>query len=316
MELWRRAVNPWNQEVLIGVSWDLMWAAIIAGAGFVVLHALWARFMAPAAAASSDDPSSGLPIRILRHALSERVFHGLMAAAMLVLLVTAFFPVLGIQFAWVTIHWVAGVILTALIAYHVIHATFRQDLWAMWIGKADIKAGVAELKHILGSGGEDASKAGKYPIDHILFHHSAAVAGLVAIATGVLMMLRLETPFWTANPYMLADSTWGVVYVLHGLSGVGLIALTITHIYFAIRPDKWWITRSMIYGWIPRSEYLGNHDPKRWVVEGTEEPELVSAGVSEGSASEAAGEWSGSDAAEGDTAAGDEGTTFDTGAAS
>ena len=28
----------------------------------------------------------------------------------------AFFPVLGIQFAWVTIHWVAGVILTALIA--------------------------------------------------------------------------------------------------------------------------------------------------------------------------------------------------------
>ena len=131
MELWRRAINPWNQEVLIGVSWDLMWAAIIAGAGFVVLHAVWARFLAPVETASTDDPSSGLPSRILRHARSERVFHWLMAVAMLVLLVTAFFPVLGLQFAWVTIHWVAGVILSALIVYHVIRATFWQDFWVM-----------------------------------------------------------------------------------------------------------------------------------------------------------------------------------------
>ncbi len=297
MELWRRAINPWNQEVLIGVSWDLMWAAIIAGAGFVVLHAVWARFLAPAETASTDDPSSGLPSRILRHARSERVFHWLMAVAMLVLLVTAFFPVLGLQFAWVTIHWVAGVILSALIVYHVIRATFWQDFWVMWIDKADIKAGVAELRNIMGKDGEGAPKAGKYPIDHILFHHGAAVTGLVAIATGLLMMLRLETPFWTANPYMLSDSSWGVVYVLHGLSGVGLITLTITHIYFAIRPDKWWITKSMIYGWIPRSEYLGNHDPKRWVVEGADEPELVSAGAAEADA-------------------GGAGATFDSGASS
>ena len=27
MDLWRRADNPWGQDVLIGVSWDLMWAA-------------------------------------------------------------------------------------------------------------------------------------------------------------------------------------------------------------------------------------------------------------------------------------------------
>ncbi len=312
MELWRRAVNPWNQEVLIGVSWDLMWAAIIAGAGFVVLHAVWARFLAPAAAAPSDDAGSGLPSRILRHAMSERVFHWLMSLTMLVLLVTAFFPVLGIQFAWVTIHWVAGVILTAMIVYHIIRATFWQDLWAMWIDKADIKVGIAEVNHMLGRGGEEAPKTGKYPIDHKLFHHAAAVAGLVAIATGVLMMLRLETPFWTANPYMLADSSWGVVYVLHGLGGVVLIGLTITHIYFAIRPDKWWITKSMIFGWISRSEYLGHHDPERWVIAGAEEPELVSAAAAHGSV----GEVAASEAVAGETAAGDESMTFDAGASS
>jgi formate dehydrogenase subunit gamma len=282
MELWRRAVNPWNQEVLIGVSWDLMWAAIIVGGGFVVLHTLWAKFIAPAGAEPADDADSGLPGRILRHAMSERVFHWLMAVAMLVLLVTAFFPVLGIQFAWVTIHWVAGVILTALIAYHIVHATFFQNLWTMWIDKHDIKAGVGEIKHILGDHEAEVPRAGKYPVDHILFHHSAAVAGLGAIATGVLMMLRLETPFWTANPYMLADSSWGVVYVLHGLSGVGLITLTITHIYFAIRPDKWWITKSMIFGWIPRSYYLKGHDPARWTVAGGDEAELVTAGTPDG----------------------------------
>ena len=43
-----------------------------------------------------------LPDRITRHSLMARVFHWVMAGVMLVLLVTAFFPIMGIQFAWVT----------------------------------------------------------------------------------------------------------------------------------------------------------------------------------------------------------------------
>ncbi|MEE2669941.1 MAG: cytochrome b/b6 domain-containing protein [Gemmatimonadota bacterium] len=294
MELWRRAANPWNQDILIGVSWDLMWAAAIIGIGFVVLHAIWAQWLAPSASSGSGEGStsaiSGLPSRILRHATSERVFHWLMSAAMLVLLVTAFFPVIGIQFAWVTIHWIAGLVLTATIIYHVIHAIFWQDFWAMWIDKIDVKAGVAELQHMLKKEAAEAPTAGKYPIDHKLFHHAAAVAGLVAIVTGILMMLRLETPFWSANPYLLGDSSWGVVYVLHGLSGVGLISLVISHIYFAIRPDKWWVTKSMIYGWIGQEQYLENFDPNRWTVDRTDQPEVpVGAAFSSGSVIEGDG---------------------------
>ena len=283
MELWRRAANPWGQEVLIGVSWDLMWAAVIVGLAFITAHAVWAKWLAPAPSegASGGSGVAGLPAQVLRHAMSERVFHWGMSAAMLVLLVTAFAPVMGIQFAWVTIHWVAGVILTLMIVYHIIHATFRQDFWAMWVDKADIKAGMAELSHMLGRNGTEVPKAAKYPIDHKMFHHGAAVSGLAAIVTGVLMMLRLETPFWTANPYMFADSSWGVVYVVHGVSGVALIALVISHIYFAIRPDKWWITKSMIYGFIGQDKYVENFDPSRWVVAGAapQEEELVPAGV-------------------------------------
>ena len=310
MELWRRAANPWGQEVLIGVSWDLMWAAVIGGLAFVAAHAVWAKWLAPAESTGSGGGSgiAGLPAQILRHALSERVFHWGMSAAMLVLLITAFAPVMGIQFAWVTIHWVAGVILTLMIVYHIVHATFWQDFWAMWVSGSDIKAGMAELSHMLGRNGTEVPKAPKYPIDHKLFHHGAAVSGLAAIVTGVLMMLRLETPFWTANPYMFADSSWGVVYVVHGVAGVALIALVISHIYFAIRPDKWWITKSMIYGFIGPDKYVENFDPSLWPVEGAapREEELVPAGVGASFGGDDAVASGGGDVAiaEGDDAAG------------
>ena len=48
----------------------------------------------------------------------------------------------------------------------------------------------------------------------------------------------------------MSDATWGFTYVLHGLAGVGLVGLVIAHVYFAVRPDKWWITKGMIFGWI------------------------------------------------------------------
>jgi hypothetical protein len=38
------------------------------------------------------------------------------------------------------------------------------------------------------------------------------------------------------------------------------------HVYFAIRPEKLVITKSMIFGSISREHYLEEHDPERWVV--------------------------------------------------
>ena len=39
-------------------------------------------------------------------------------------------------------------------------------------------------------------------------------------------------------------------------------------LYFAVRPEKWWITKSMILGWITRRQYLEHHEPARWRVGG------------------------------------------------
>jgi cytochrome b subunit of formate dehydrogenase len=210
---------------------------------------------------------------------------------------------MGIQFAWVTIHWIAGLVLTATIVYHIVHSVFWQDFWAMWVNKADIEAGLVELSHMVGRNGTEVPKAAKYPIDHKMFHHGAAVSGLTAIVTGIFMMLRIDTWLGAANPYLLGitDSTWGVVYVVHGISGVALFALIITHIYFAIRPDKWWITKSMIYGFIGKDKYVENFDPSRWVIDGAAAPEeeLVPAGVGapavSGEAASVGGEAVGSD---------------------
>jgi hypothetical protein len=74
------------------------------------------------------------------------------------------------------------------------------------------------------------------------------------------------------NPYLLADTTWGFTYVLHGLAGVGLVGLVIAHVYFAVRPEKWWITKAMLVGYITRRQYLMHHDTRRWNVKGGSQP--------------------------------------------
>lgn len=270
MEILRSGQNPWGQDVLIGIGWDLVWLAVIASALFVLGHMAFMMIRRRAedegaAEAEAGPDASGW---VKRHSFAARAFHWTMAASMLVLLATAFVPVLGIQFPWVTIHWIAGLVLTAAILYHVVHVIGWQDFWAMWVKPSEIGPGMEELKHALGTGSGPAPRApGKYAFDHKAYHHMAAAAGLAVIATGLLMMVRIDTPIWARNPYLLSDGAWGAVYVIHGLAGVALIGLVTAHIYFAVRPEKRWMTWAMINGWISRKDYLAHYDPEKWPAE-------------------------------------------------
>ena len=69
---------------------------------------------------------------------------------MLVLVFTAFLPVIGVQFAWVQWHWMAGVLLTASILFHIVHATFFMDFWSIWVGPRDIPEAKAEILREMG----------------------------------------------------------------------------------------------------------------------------------------------------------------------
>jgi cytochrome b subunit of formate dehydrogenase len=270
MDLLRWGRSPWGEWVLTHVSWSLFWASLFAGVLFFVAHASYMLFSAHRKRSSAETDAleaqyKNLPAKIERHGLTARLFHWVMAAAMFTLLFTAFLPIAGVKFPWVQWHWMAGLVLIASILFHIVHATFFLDFWSIWVGPKDIPELKAEMLREFGHD-VPGPKSGKYPLGNRLYHLAIVVTGLAASITGALMIPRIRTGLVTRNPYYLADTTWGITYVTHGLAGVGLVGLVIAHVYFAIRPEKWWITKSMILGFITRRQYLEHHEPTRWQV--------------------------------------------------
>jgi len=264
------ATSPFGQRVPIHIAWFLIWVALIVGLVFLVVHAIYVRYFAKEKGFASDPSAENvkLPARIPRHSLAARLFHWIMAACMFVLLFTAFLPKVGFQFNWVTYHWIAGSVLTVSILFHIIHATFYMDFWSIWPDRADLEDAWKRVQRFMGRPAAPPRKYAKYPLENKLYHGAVMLTGLAVIATGICMMWRVRTIFFPRNPYLFSDMTWGLMYVLHGLAGVGLITLVIVHVYFAVRPEKLPITASMIVGSMSREFYLKEHDPKRWVVEG------------------------------------------------
>jgi cytochrome b subunit of formate dehydrogenase len=269
------AESPWGRDVPIHIAWSLMYVCAIGALLFLIVHAIYVRYFAKAEeyeGAATAAVAARVPDRVGRHSLPARLFHWIMAAAMLVLLFTAFLPKVGVQFGWVTYHWIAGVVLTVSIVYHVIHASFWLDFWSIWPDKADLADASPRMKRFLGQSAPAPRRFGKYPMENKLYHGVIVLTGLAVIVTGVFMMFRVRTAIFPRNPYLFGDMTWGLMYVLHGLAGVGLIALVMVHIYFAVRPEKFVITKSMIFGSLPKEYYLEHHDPERWVVAASSEP--------------------------------------------
>jgi len=265
------ATSPFGQRVPIHIAWFLIWVALIVGLTFLVVHAIYVRYFAKEKGFATDSSTENvkLPARIPRHSLAARLFHWIMAASMFVLLFTAFLPKVGFEFNWVTYHWIAGTVLTVSILFHIIHATFYMDFWSIWPDRADLEDAWKRVQRFLGRPAAAPRKYAKYPLENKLYHGAVMVTGLAVIATGVCLMWRVRTIFFPRNPYLFGDMTWGLMYVLHGLAGVGLITLVVVHVYFAVRPEKLPITASMIVGSMSREFYLKEHDPKRWVVEGS-----------------------------------------------
>jgi cytochrome b subunit of formate dehydrogenase len=270
MGLLEWATSPWGERVPMHIAAFLVWVSLILGLLFFVVHATYLRYFARRKELSSGDSPAlvaRIPEHVPRHSLAARLFHWIMAAAMFTLLFTAFLPKLGIQFEWVTVHWAAGAVLTASILFHIVHASFFMDFWSIWPDRVDLRDACRRVLRALGRDAPPPDKFAKYPLENKLYHGAIIASGLSVITTGVLMMFRVRTIFFPRNPYLFDDMTWGLMYVLHGLAGVGLIALIMVHVYFGLRPEKRAITKSMIFGWMSRDFYLKEHDPRRWPVD-------------------------------------------------
>jgi cytochrome b subunit of formate dehydrogenase len=269
MEFITWATSPWGQSVPTHVAWGLIWVALIAGFFFMIVHALYVAIAAgPKAFAKNEAPAAAaaVPERVPRHSLAARLFHWIMAVSMFALLITAFLPKIGIQFDWVLYHWIAGLLLTVSVLFHIIHASFFLDFWSIWPDKTDVRDSMRRMLRFFGKPAPPAARFAKYPLENKLYHGVVMLAGLAVICTGLFMMKRVQTIFTPRNPYLFSDLTWGMMYVLHGLAGVGFIALIMVHVYMGIRPEKLPITKSMIFGWMSRDFYLEEHDPERWAV--------------------------------------------------
>jgi formate dehydrogenase subunit gamma len=202
--------------------------------------------------------------RVARHALAERLFHWILAASILVLIVSAFAPIFGWKFHWVAIHWIAGIVMTLVILFHLGRALASLEFWSMMVDRIDLRDLWRGAVGQLSRRGPLPGKPGKYELGQKLFHWGIAAVAVGLVATGLLMLAKLDTPFWQRNPYWLSETTWGIVYAIHGLCATVTLAMIIVHVYFVLRPEHRHLLRTMVTGWETRREYLEDTDTSRW----------------------------------------------------
>lgn len=182
--------------------------------------------------------------KITRHAGIDRAFHWVMAATVLLLMITSLLPVLGIRFAWYGVHWVSGLLLTVIIALHILRALFVQKPRAIMINGADFQP----------------RGSGKYTLPQKLMHLAWTIAVLAAIVTGLLLLRKAGVPFLERDPYVRSLASWGIITLLHDLSALLSVFLVLVHVYFAVLPEKRAYLRSMLKGSIPRADLAQDHD--------------------------------------------------------
>src|SRR5215468_11781907 len=84
--------------------------------------------------------------RVVRHRLIDRLYHWLMAASVLTLMGSAFLPIVGWKFEWVSLHWMTGVVLTLLVLIHIVRSLIWQDWRAMVPDATDARNGLRAVR--------------------------------------------------------------------------------------------------------------------------------------------------------------------------
>ena len=257
----------------IHIAWTSCGFRPSAGLLFLIVHAIYVTIYSRSRPRTPWHPpaipaagAARIPERVPRHSLARGCFTAVMALAMFALLFTAFLPKVGVQFPWVTYHWIAGIVLTISVLYHIIHASFWLDFWSIWPDKDDIedarkqaearpgtiRARAAKVRQV-SAGKQDVPPdrdAGRACGDRHRPVHDEARAHAVLHAQSVPVQrhdLGLDVRAARAGGRRIGRAGHGA-HLLRDAAG------------------KMFITKSMIFGSISRENYLEHHDPQRWVV--------------------------------------------------
>ena len=109
-----------------------------------------------------------------------------MAISMVVLLITGIFPIIGIEFAWLTIHWIAGLVLTAVVLFHIVRSIMQKEPGN----------GMDQPRGTCARRSSNEQKPGKYSLAQKGMHAAVTVVTLLVIGSGLVMFAMIDTPWW------------------------------------------------------------------------------------------------------------------------
>lgn len=282
-------------EVIVGLSWDvLLLIALVATLTFLV-HYVLRELLNPTDHTDSRDGPSKQEVEesleaqgveeINRFSLAQRASHWVMAIAIFALMLSGFIimntdvtvKIVG-GLSWLLIHIISAIVLIGYVAFHLGHVAYKGTWSKMWVGTKEAKDLIVRFKNLIGLT-EEYPRQFEYPSAQKLLHWGVTATTLGVIVTGAVLWRRIETlALWEATrEFSFLGVTFGLgtadtpglvswSFVLHDLFAVGLLGLVMGHIYFALRPNEWEITKSMITGRVTVEEYAEKYNPTSWKV--------------------------------------------------
>lgn len=287
-----------GQEVVVGLAWEMLILGTAIAFFAFLLHFIIRDVLNP----TEHTPGEGEPTtgeiedslrsqgveEVHRFTLAQRASHWIMAISIFLLMLSGFvmmYPNITLQaiagIAWVDIHIIFSVVLIGYVFFHIGHVAYKGTWWEMWFGIDDMKDQLARFKNLIGLE-EEYPRQKKYPSAQKMLHTGVVVTTFGVILTGLVMLRRVRVPYlWEETREFtflgihfgtgVGEPGWGLVtwsFVLHDLFAILLVMLVLGHVYFALRPREWGVTRSMITGTVSVNTYAEKYSPRSWSVEG------------------------------------------------
>lgn len=297
-----RTVRSAGRDVVVGLTWDVLVVfALLATLTFLVHYVLRELWNPTDHSEDRTEPSKA-EIReslenqgieeVDRFSMAQRASHWIMAISVFALMVSGFIIMnsqvtvrafLGIS--WLNVHIVSSLVLIGYVGFHLGHVAYKGTWSEMWFGRRDARDLWVRFRNLLNLT-EDYPRQFKYPSAQKLLHWGVTGATLGLILTGLVLLRRVSLqPLWSATREFSVlgirfglgtGDAMGLVswsFVLHDFLAIATVSLVMGHIYFALRPNEWAITRSMITGTVDVDHYAEKYSPASWAVGGRATPD-------------------------------------------
>lgn len=298
-----RYEESFGQQVVVGLSWDVLLVFAFVAALVFLIHFVVRDLLNPTGHTDRRGEESTEEIErtleaqgvseVHRFSAAQRASHWIMAISVFLLMLSGFLimnadvtvrTVLGAS--WLLVHEVSAIVLIGYVVFHLGHVASKGTWDEMWFGRRDAEDLWVRFKNLVGAT-EEYPKQFKYPSAQKLLHWAVTGATLGLIVTGLVLLRRVQTPLWDAARefsvlgirFDIGGATVGEMglvpwsFVLHDFLAVATLALVMGHVYFALRPREWAITRSMVTGTVSARAYAEKYSPKSWSVSANASPD-------------------------------------------